>query len=249
MQSECLQGIIGTTGIKTAARRRQRRKCLLIDLDQQDQDSGCEAAFFSGKGLRSTPAAASICSNSLITSGCAASLIRRRGMSTMRHGRIRLPSRRKLSHIIRRARFRSTASRLNFLLHITPHLANFPSPGATETAISEPARRKGALLRRSNSDLRCSLELLRRCKRWSAKIRSLKLIWNCSGGQSLPTLLTAAFDDQTSGMGSHTGKETDPAFTAPIGGLKSSFHLRFFLIFLLIIWCSACFLLTAECVL
>ena len=177
MQTECLQGIIGTTGIKTAARRRQRRKCLLIDLDQQDQDSGCEAAFFSGKGLRSTPAAASICSNSLITSGCAASLIRRRGMSTMRHGRIRLPSRRKLSHIIRRARFRSTASRLNFLLHITPHLANFPSPGATETAISEPARRKGALLRRSNSDLRCSLELLRRCKRWSAKIRSLKLIW------------------------------------------------------------------------
>ena len=232
MQSECLQGIIGTTGIKTAARRRQRRKCLLIDLDQQDQDSGCEAAFFSGKGLRSTPAAASICSNSLITSGCAASLIRRRGMSTMRHGRIRLPSRRKLSHIIRRARFRSTASRLNFLLHITPHLANFPSPGATETAISEPARRKGALLRRSNSDLRCSLELLRRCKRWSAKIRSLKFyILIRSGGQSLAAFLTAAFDDQTSGVSSHTGKETDPAFAAPIGGLKSSFHLRFSLFF------------------
>ena len=32
-------------------------------------------------------------------------------------------------------------------------------------------------------------------------------------------------------MGSHTGKETDPAFAAPIGGLKSSFHLRFSLCF------------------
>ena len=30
-------------------------------------------------------------------------------------------------------------------------------------------------------------------------------------------------------MGSHTGKETDPAFAAPIGGLKSSFHFRFIL--------------------
>ena len=53
-----------------------------------------------------------------------------------------------------------------------------------------------------------------------------------SGGQSLPAFLTAAFDDQTSGVGSHAGKETDPAFAAPIGGLKSSFHLRFSLFFL-----------------
>ena len=52
-----------------------------------------------------------------------------------------------------------------------------------------------------------------------------------SGGQSLPAFLTAAFDDQTSGVGSHAGKETDPAFAAPIGGLKSSFHLRFSLFF------------------
>jgi hypothetical protein len=46
--------------------------------------------------------------------------------------------------------------------------------------------------------------------------------------------LAAAFDDQTAGVGSHTGKETDPAFAAPIGGLKSSFHLRFSL-FLLVV--------------
>jgi hypothetical protein len=118
---------------------------------------------------------------------------------------------------------------------MTPHLANFPSPGATETAISEPARRKGALFKRSNSDLRCNLELLRRCKRWSAKIRSLKFyILIRSGGQSLAAFLTAALDNQTAGVSSHTGKETDPAFAAPIGGLKSSFHLRFSL-FLLVV--------------
>ena len=52
-----------------------------------------------------------------------------------------------------------------------------------------------------------------------------------SGGQSLPAFLAAAFDDQTTGVGGHAGKETDPAFAAPIGGLKSSFHLRFSLFF------------------
>ena len=55
-----------------------------------------------------------------------------------------------------------------------------------------------------------------------------------SGGQSLPAFLATAFDDQTTGVGGHAGKETDPAFAAPIGGLISSFHLRFSL-FLLII--------------
>ena len=249
MNTECLNGVMGTAGIKTATLREKRGESFLINSDQKNQDPGRERRVSSCVSGFRTPADARCFISSSITSGRAAPFILRRGISTTQQGMIRLLSRRIHSHINRRARFRSTASRLNFLLHITPNLANFPSPGATETAISIPARRKGALFRRSNSDLRCSLELLRRCKRWSAKIRSLKLIWNWSGGQSLPTLLTAAFDDQTSGMGSHTGKETDPAFTAPIGGLKSSFHLRFFLIFLLIIWCSACFLLTAECVL
>ena len=54
-----------------------------------------------------------------------------------------------------------------------------------------------------------------------------------SGSQSLPAFLTTAFDDQTTGVGGHAGKETDPAFAAPIGGLKSSFHLRFSLFFLI----------------
>ena len=54
-----------------------------------------------------------------------------------------------------------------------------------------------------------------------------------SGGQSLPAFLATAFDDQTTGVGGHAGKETDPAFAAPIGGLKSSFHLRFSLFFLI----------------
>ena len=56
-----------------------------------------------------------------------------------------------------------------------------------------------------------------------------------SGGQSLPAFLTAAFDDQTSGVGGHAGKETDPAFAAPIGRLISSFHLRFSLFLLIYI--------------
>ena len=159
---------------------------------------------------------------------------------TIRQGQIRLPSKRKLSHIRRRARFLSTASRLNFLLHITPHLANFSSLCTTDTAISTPARRKGALLRRSNSTLRSSFEFLRKRKRSDAKIYSQKYLENepGSGGQSLAAFLTAAFDDQTSGVGGHTGKETEPTFAAPIGGLKSSFHLRFSLFFL-IIWCTA----------
>jgi hypothetical protein len=52
-----------------------------------------------------------------------------------------------------------------------------------------------------------------------------------SGGESDAAFLTAAFDDQTSGVSSHAGKETEPTFAAPIGGLKSSFHLRFSLFF------------------
>ena len=226
---------MGTAGIKTATLREKRGESFLINSDQKNQDPGRERTVPSCVSGFRTPADARCFISSSITSGRAAPFILRRGISTTQQGMIRLLSRRIHSHINRRARFRSTASRLNFLLHITPNLANFPSPGATETAISIPARRKGALFRRSNSDLRCSLELLRRCKRWSAKIRSLKFyILIRSGGQSLAAFLTAAFDDQTSGVSSHTGKETDPAFAAPIGGLKSSFHLRFSL-FLLVV--------------
>ena len=175
MSTERLNGVVGTTRRKPAAGRQQGGNGFLIDLDQQDQESCCDGTDDSACAGSSTLAAARMFSSSCITAICPAFFIFRRGISTMRHGRIRLLSRRKLSHIILRARFRSTASRLNFLLQMTPHLANFPSPGMTETAINAPARRKGALFRRSNSDLRCSLELLRRCKRWSAKIRSLNL--------------------------------------------------------------------------
>jgi hypothetical protein len=52
-----------------------------------------------------------------------------------------------------------------------------------------------------------------------------------SGGQFPAALLAAALDDQPSGMSRHAGKETDPAFPTPIRGLKSSLHLRFFLLF------------------
>ena len=49
-------------------------------------------------------------------------------------------------------------------------------------------------------------------------------------------LLTAALEDQPSGMSRHAGKETDPAFAAPIRGLKSSLHLRFSFFFLVVCW-------------
>ena len=173
MSTESLNGVLGTGRLKPAGIRQQGGNGFLIDLDQQDQESCCKGADVPAEQGNKTWAAVRISSSSCITAVWFAFFIRLRGISTMRHGRIRLLSRRKLSHITLRARFRSTASRLNFLLQMTPHLANFPSPGMTETAINAPARRKGALFRRSNSDLRCSLELLRRCKRWSAKIRSL----------------------------------------------------------------------------
>ena len=177
MNTQCLNGIMGTGGVKTATLREKLRKSFLVDPDQKYQDPCWDGTVLPGISGFRTPAEQRCSVSSFMTSGRVAFFILRRGISTARQGRIRLLSRRKLSHINRRARFRSTASRLNFRLHITPNLANFPSPGATETAINSPARRKGALFRRSNSDLRCSLEPLRRCKRWSAKIRSLKLIW------------------------------------------------------------------------
>ena len=56
-----------------------------------------------------------------------------------------------------------------------------------------------------------------------------------SGGQSLPAFLATAFDDQTTAAGGQPRHETDPALAATIGGLKSSFHLRFSLFLLIYI--------------
>jgi hypothetical protein len=54
-----------------------------------------------------------------------------------------------------------------------------------------------------------------------------------SGGEPGAAFLTAASDNITSGCSCHTGEETEPAFTAAVRGLKSSFHFRFILFFLL----------------
>ena len=52
-----------------------------------------------------------------------------------------------------------------------------------------------------------------------------------SGGKTGASLLTAALDDVASGGSGHTGKESEPAFTAAVGGLESSFHFLFVLFF------------------
>ena len=55
-----------------------------------------------------------------------------------------------------------------------------------------------------------------------------------SGGKTGASLLTAALDDVASGGSGHTGKESEPAFAAAVGGLESSFHFLFVLFFLLL---------------
>ena len=55
-----------------------------------------------------------------------------------------------------------------------------------------------------------------------------------SGGETGASLLTAALDDIASGGSGHTGKKSEPAFAAAVGGLESSFHFLFVLFFLLL---------------
>ena len=227
MNPQRLHSIMRTSRIKSAAPRKKRRNSFLVDFYEKYQDPRGDTAGTSGFSVVRTPAGASNDSSSCITVVRVAFFIRCLGIRTIRQGRMRSPSSRKLSHNRRRALFRSTANRLYFLLQMTPHRANLPSPGATETAMREPARRYGALFRRSNSDLRCNLEFLRKRSIRGAKSHSLEKYsgGSRSGGQSLAALLATAFDDHASGVGGHAGKETDPAFATPIGGLKSSFHL------------------------
>lgn len=68
MCAECLNGIMGTGRVKAAALREQWRKGLLVEFDQQDQESCGETAFVSVTFSLRTPAAARSVSSSFITS-------------------------------------------------------------------------------------------------------------------------------------------------------------------------------------
>ena len=161
-----LHRVAGTGGIESAALRQKRRKRLLVEPDEQDQRP-CEdaaagtgsvsgvrrgrfrshgRAFSSrgagrgGSGVR-TPEGARSVSTSAMTAARPAFFICLRGTRTIRQGSSRGNRSRNDSHRSRLARFRSTARRLYFRLQMTPHLANRPSPGATERARNRPARR------------------------------------------------------------------------------------------------------------
>jgi len=88
-----------------------------------------------------------------------------RGISKMRHGERSGFNIRKLSHINRRARLRTTDSRLYFLLHITPHSKRSSGDGATTTTIPGATLFTPSRLICSNCDLKRSLSCLFRRRR------------------------------------------------------------------------------------
>lgn len=138
-------------------------------------------------------------------------IILRRGISTRRQVAISGFNSRKLSHIRRLARFRSTASRLYFFPHMTPHRRKSSGAGATTTNIPRPTYLVPSRRTWSNSVLQSSLSLLQRD-------------FTSAGSQPGTALLTATLQDQTAAGSGHTGAETEFAFAADVRRLKSSFH-------------------------
>ncbi len=222
-QSVNLQGfdsVMGAGRLKAAAIRKQGGDKFLINPDKKNHDSRKEAATSAGMipccaSRRAISAVA--CWRLYFFSFC-------RGIRTRRHtGRWGF-SILKLSQSRRRARLRSTDRRLNFFEHITPHPISLH--GATATTTPGPTVFLPSCRTWSNCDLYISLSLFFSDKRMprSSPCNRTDLNWSLSGSESGAALLTAAFDDQTTGTGGHAGKKSNAAFAATVRGLECSFH-------------------------
>ena len=117
MYLQCLHCVVGASWLKPAAFREKRGDKFLINPDQQDHCSCKESAF----SLEITPCLTSSCTSSAVACCLLYVFSLCRGIRTRRHGGRRGFSILKLSQRIRRARLRSTARRLNFFEHMTPH--------------------------------------------------------------------------------------------------------------------------------
>ena len=207
MHSQGLHAIMGTSRRKTTTIRQIRRNRNLINANTSNQDSGGQAAT-SGD---ITPACSSMAASSAVTWGRFHFIMERRGISTRRQVEISGFNRRKLSHASRLARFRSTARRLYFFPHMTPHRRKPSGAGATMTNIPRPTYLVPSRRTWSNSVLQRSLSLLQRD-------------FTSAGSQPGTALLTATLQNQTAARGGHTGTETQSAFTTDVGRLERSFH-------------------------
>ena len=207
MRTQGLHAVMGTRRRKTAAIRQIRRYRRLINTDTPDQHSGGESATSCGI----SPACNSMAARSRVTWARFHFIIVRRGISTRRHVAISGFRRRKLSHRSRLARFRSTARRLYFFPHMTPHRRNSSGAGATTTNIPRPTYLVPSRRTWSNSVLQRSLSLLQRD-------------FTSAGCQPGTALLTATLQNQTAARGGHAGAETQSAFTTDVGRLERSFH-------------------------
>lgn len=207
MRPQGLHAVMGTRRRKTATIRQIRCYRRLINTDTPDQHSGGESATSCGI----SPACNSMAARSRVTWARFHFIIVRRGISTRRHVAISGFKRRKLSHRSRLARFRSTARRLYFFPHMTPHRRKSSGAGATTTSIPRPTYLVPSRRTWSNSVLQRSLSLLQRD-------------FTSAGSQPGTALLTATLQNQTAARGGHTGAETQSAFTTDVGRLKRSFH-------------------------
>lgn len=207
MHPQGFHTIMGACRRKTATIRQIRRYHRLVSTDTPDQHSGGQSAISCGI----SPACNSMDASSRVTCGRFHFIIVRRGISTRRHVAISGFRRRKLSHRSRLARFRSTARRLYFFPHMTPHRRKSSGAGATTTNIPRPTYLVPSRRTWSNSVLQRSLSLLQRD-------------FTSAGSQPGTTLLTATLQNQTAARGGHTGTETQSAFTTDVGRLKRSFH-------------------------
>ena len=207
MRPQSLHAVMGTRRRKTTTIRQIRSYYRLINTDTADQHSGGQSAT----SCEINPACNSMAARSRVTWARFHFIIVRRGISTRRHVAISGFKRRKLSHRSRLARFRSTARRLYFFPHMTPHRRKSSGAGATTTNIPRPTYLVPSRRTWSNSVLQRSLSLLQRD-------------FTSAGSQPGTALLTATLQNQTAARGGHTGAETRSAFTTDVGRLKRSFH-------------------------
>jgi len=139
-----LHRIVRTRWLKPATQWQPRRNSPLIEPDEKYCDRYGKTTSFSGKN----PCFFSRSANSPVTSMREAFFMRLRGITKSRQGAMRGFSNRMLSQTSRLARFRSTESRLYFLLHITAHRSF--SAGAVTTSMRQPASRTPSDLMLSN---------------------------------------------------------------------------------------------------
>ena len=150
--------------------------------------------------------------------------MRWRGMNTILPGFISGFNMRKLSQTRRLARLRTTARMQNFLPHITP-ACKFPVLlGAAAATSKAPAAERPDIFTASKSDLSVSLSLFSRRYLIAGTLSPDRSIIQLLRRKLGAALHAAAFEDQTTTFGGHTGHKAQATFSSAVRRLIGSFH-------------------------